>query len=505
MKVLLDTNIIIHREASKVINQDIGIVFNWLDKLRYDKYIHPVTVSELERNKDPRTVETMKIKIGQYNIIRNIAPGNAIIDAVSKQVDVTPNDLDDTKILNEVYADRVDILISEDNKIHKKAVMLGISSRVFKIDQFLEKVTGENPTLVDYKVLAIKQVDFAQVDLQDVFFDSFREDYKGFNIWFNRKSEETAYVCFSNGVLSAFLYIKVEEENENYSDITPAFKRIKRLKIGTLKVAHNGFKMGERLLKIIFDNALQYKVSEIYVTIFDKQEEQKRLIALLEEWGFIYHGLKSTSNGDERVYVKPYGRDMQANVQNPKLTFPFISRDTNKYIIKIETQYHTELFPDSIHTREDKTRYTDNEPHRNRISKVYISHSPDRYLTTGDLVLIYHIGITSPKRFSSTITTICIVESVVKYFSGFEDFYNACNRKTMIPKEDLMNHWWNKYPGNRPFVINLLAAHSLPTPKPTLNDLINLGIIKDIMNIPRGFIKIETNDFNKLLKFVYNK
>ena len=32
MKVLLDTNIIIHREASKVVNQDVGTLFKWLDK-----------------------------------------------------------------------------------------------------------------------------------------------------------------------------------------------------------------------------------------------------------------------------------------------------------------------------------------------------------------------------------------------------------------------------------------------------------------------------------------
>ena len=29
MKALLDTNIIIHREASKVINQDIGVLYRW--------------------------------------------------------------------------------------------------------------------------------------------------------------------------------------------------------------------------------------------------------------------------------------------------------------------------------------------------------------------------------------------------------------------------------------------------------------------------------------------
>ena len=122
------------------------------------------------------------------------------------------------------------ILISEDKKIHTKAQLLGIADKVFKIDQFLEKVTAENPILVDYKILAVQKIDFAQVHLQDTFFDSFREDYVGFDKWFDKKADEIAYVCHSNNILSAFLYIKVEDEKENYSDIEPNFKRKKRFK-----------------------------------------------------------------------------------------------------------------------------------------------------------------------------------------------------------------------------------------------------------------------------------
>lgn len=505
MKVLLDTNIIIHREASKVINQDIGILFFWIDKLKYSKYIHPATIEELNRNQDPQKVATMAVKTSSYNLIKNLAPTSETLEIVSRQIDTVANDINDTKILNEVFCDRVDILISEDKKIHTKAQLLGIGHKVFKIDQFLEKVTAENPELVNYSVLAVKQVDFAQVNLQDPFFDSFREDYPGFDKWFNKKADETAYVCYSSNTLSAFLYIKVEDENENYSDIEPTFKKKKRLKIGTLKVASNGFKIGERFLKIIFDNALQYNAAEIYVTIFNKRSEQLRLISLLEEWGFSYHGVKTSSAENELVYIKPFSKNNEVNIINPKLTFPFISRDTNKYIIRIEAQYHTELFPDSINTREDKTKYTDNEPHRNRISKVYISHSPDRDLRPGDIVLIYRIGETTPKKFSSTITTICIVESTKTHFVDFDDFYNSCNRKTMISKIDLEIKWWNRFKNYRPFIINLLSAHSLPTPKPTLNDLVTLGIVKDIMNMPKGFMRIDTVEFDKLLNFIYNK
>lgn len=505
MKVLLDTNIIIHREANRIYNLDIGQLFNWLDKLKYSKYIHPLTVEELNRYKDPTTLKTMNIKIESYNTLKHLAPLGEKIIQVSRTVDTLDNDSNDTQILNEVFENRVDILISEDKKIHIKAKLLGIDDRVFKIQNFLEKVTAENPELVNYKVLAVKKVDFAEVDIKDKFFDTFREDYTEFNEWFNTKAEEPCYVCYSEGNLTAFLFIKIEGKDEPYSNIQPVFDKKKRLKIGTLKVTGNGYKIGERFLKTIFDNANQYKVEEIYVTVFNKRPEQEQLIEMLEEWGFKHHGIKTTKNGIEQVYVRAFGKSLPVDVQNPKLTFPFFSRKTDKYIIKIEPVYHTELFPDSINTREDKAKYTENEPHRNRISKVYISHSQDRHLKSGDIILIYRMGETSPRKYSSTITTICIVENVKNNFNSFDEFFNACNRRTMISKEDLKTKWWDKNPKNRPFVVNFLYAHSLPTPKPTLHDLNVLGIIPDILNMPRGFIKISNEQFNTLVNFAYQK
>lgn len=503
MKILLDTNIIIHREANKIYKPEIGQLFKWIDNLKYTKYIHPLTVEEIERYRDKNALNTMSIKIESYNLLKHQAPLGEKILEVSKSVDNQENDINDTQILNEVYEGRVDLLISEDKKIHVKANMLGIANKVYKIESFLEKVISENPELVNYKVLAVEKVDFAEVDVKDSFFDSFRLDYSEFDTWFNSKSEEQCYVCYSDGNLSAFLYIKVEDENELYSNLNPIFVPKRRLKIGTLKVTSNGYKIGERFLKTIFDNAIQFKVQEIYVTLFTKRPEQEQLIEMLEEWGFVYHGLKTTKNGEEKVYVRPFSRESPVNLKNPKLTFPFLSRNTDKYIIKIEPQYHTELFPDSINTREDVRKYKENEPHRNRISKVYISHSQDRNLKSGDLLIIYRMGETKPKKYSSTVTTICIVENVQNNFSSFEDFFNACNRRTMISKKDLKTNWWDKNPKNRPFVVNFLFAHSLPTPKPTLDDLNKLGIIPDILNMPRGFIKITNEQFNVLIKFAY--
>ena len=279
MKVLLDTNIIIERESTKINQKGIGSLFYWLDKLKYTKCLHSLTLNEIKKHKDKKVKEIFKIKLESYVVLKTEAPINLELEKISKKIDKTDNDINDTKLLNEVINKRVDILITEDKSIHKKAELFGIGSKIFRIESFLEKANAENPDFVEYKNLSAKKRLFGELSIEDPFFDSLREDYEGFNEWFNRKAEDTVYVCTaSNGEILAFLYIKKEVENEDYSSegkkIEPPFSKKKRLKIGTFKVISNGHKLGERFLKIIFDNALRQKVDEIYVTIFKESEEK---------------------------------------------------------------------------------------------------------------------------------------------------------------------------------------------------------------------------------------
>ncbi len=504
MRILLDTNIIIHREASRVINADIGYLFQWLDKLKCTKCIHPITVEELNRNNDPDTVKTMNIKIANYFLLKTQAPFEGAIAEVSSKIDITPNDISDSRILNEVYCGRVDVLISEDKKIHEKASLLGVAEKVFKIDSFLEKVTAEHPELVDYKILAVKKLYFGEINLQDPFFDSFREDYQSppFDDWFKKKADEISYVCFQNDVLSAFLFIKVEGEEENYSEISPPFIRKKRLKIGTFKVTSNGYKIGERFLKIVFDNALKQKVSEIYVTIFDKRPEQERLIALLEEWGFKFHGIKTGSNGNEKVYVKDFRRTSPVSHQNPKLTYPFLSKESNVFIVPIYPAYHTELFPDSILNTESPKDFIENEPHRNALSKVYISRSHERNLNGGDLIVFYRTGVPGNAIHTGVVTTVGIIESVVLDIQDEATFVALCRKRSVFTDEELMAHW-NYSPSNRPFIVNFIYAFSYPK-RPNLKWLNENGVIPDIRDMPRGFRKITREDFLNIAKYSFN-
>ena len=492
MRILLDTNILIHREANRVINEDIGILFAWFDKLQYEKCIHPLSLHEIRKYKDQDTVKTIEAKIKNYSLLKTEAPESDEIQVIRDKYDQDENDEIDTSLLKEVYNDRVSYLITEDRKIHRKAIELGIDNLVFSIDGFLEKVTAENPELTDYKTLSVSKEYFGNIDETDIFFDSFRNDYQGFNKWFNSKSDEVVYICRADsGEIVAFLYIKVEGQHENYSDIEPAFSKSKRLKIGTFKVVSNGFKLGERFLKIVFDNALRNKVEEIYVTLFDYTDEQERLIGLLSDWGFCKFGIKHTPTGDEQVYVKDFYPTPDQEI--PKNTYPFIDKDRRYFIVPIYPKYHTELFPDSILNNESPNDFIENQPHRNAIQKVYISRSYFKKLKPGDIIVFYRTG----GYHKGVVTTIGVVDNIFTNISDENEFISLCRKRSVFSDKQLAEHW-NYNQRNRPFVVDFLYLYSLPK-RPNLKSLIDMGIIRDTSSVPRSFEEITRNQFKLIL------
>lgn len=499
MKALLDTNIIIHREAGRIFNQDIGILFKWLDKVKYQKCIHPVTIEEIEKNPNQITVETFKIKLESYEQLFKTAPVSEEVKAVSAKYDVNENDKNDTILLNEVFVGRVDLLISEDKKIHIKANALNIADKVFTINTFLEKIYAENPELVKYQVLGVQQKLFGELDLNDPFFDTLKEDYSGFDKWFNKKANEKAYVTTNseNGKLLSFLFIKTENKDESYIDHNPAFLPKKRLKVGTFKVVSNGVRLGERFMKIIFDNALAQKVEEIYVTIFNKREEQNRLIALLEDWGFVLYGKKG--NNDELVYVRDFSPKF--NIENPKLTYPFVSLASNVFLVPIYPEYHTELLPDSYLNTESPQDFIEHEPHRNALSKVYICRSIERDIKKGDVIIFYRTAEQGKSGYySSVITTIAIVEEKIDNILDEKDFIAKCRKRSVFRNEELIKYWdWN--PKYRPFIINFLYVYSFQLGKRmNRKTLLDLGILSGNENELRGLKRINRENFLTILK-----
>jgi predicted nucleic acid-binding protein len=493
MRVLLDTNVLIHREAAVVVHQSIGPLFNWLDKLHCEKCVHSGSQTEIAKHQDPKVRSAFAAKLVSYNVLKTLAPVGPEIQAILDR-DPKDNSRVDTLLLNEVFCHRVDFLITEDRGLARKAEGLGIGDRVFTIEAFLEKVNAENPALADYKVLSVRKLFFGQVPVNQAFFDSFRADYGGhaFAAWFNKKSDEPAYCCFDENRLVAFLYLKIEGPDEHYSDIQPALAPARRLKIGTFKVELNGYKLGERFLKIVFDNALRQRADEIYVTIFDRTVEQQRLISLLEEFGFVRHGVKKNQYGDEWVYVRRF--QPASDLADPKLTFPYVSRQSRVFLVPIYPQYHTDLLPDSILKTEEAADFEDPEPHRNAIKKVYVSRSYFRDLQRGDVIVFYRTG----GYHKAVVTTVGIVEGIYRNIQDEDQFVRLCRKRSVFTDDELRAQWRYK-PHDKPFIVGFLYCYAFPK-RPTMKDLIDNGVIKDVNSAPRGFEQISADQFGSILK-----
>lgn len=494
MKVLLDTNIVIHRENVKVSNPSIGLLFYWLDKLHYEKCVHPWSVEELKSYKDKNMQELYETRLPAYTILKSVSVPQEEFLAQLPKVE-SANDKIDHQLLCEVFNSRVDLLITEDRKLREKAQKFGIGQKVYSINEFVSEKTEEFPELISYKMLSVKRELFGDIDLNDVFFDSLKEAYPDFISWFNKKSEEEAYVCRTDeGVIKGFLYIKTEDQSENYSSIEPIFLPKKRLKVGTFKVDASGFRLGERFIKIIFDNALYRKVDEIYVTFFEDSPNLDALKGLLETWGFVRHGIKHSYGKEETVFVKKLG------VMNPEMSaknnFPNMQFGKQKFILPIMAKYHTSLLPDSILKTEKQINFMGPDAQKYALQKVYISWAPERNINPGDLILFYRMGEEgSNKKYSSVLTTLGMVDRIYYNFKTKDDFLSHCQNRSVFSKDDL-DYFWNQHRGNL-MVLKFVFVKSLKN-RLTLDYLHQLGVVEPPKG-PRPFMRISDDIFKQIL------
>lgn len=496
MRALLDTNIVIHRENKRVSNYSIGHLYRWLEKLKYDKIIHPYSISEIEQYKDPEVQEVLEVKLDSYNVIQTVVDPSAEFLQLIGIPEKTPNDSIDNTLLYELYLGRVDILITEDRRLREKANKIGIGDRVFSINAFISKATAENPALIEYKILAVKKILFGLVDVNDSFFDSFRLAYNGFNSWFMRKCDEEAYICKNDvGNILGFLYIKTEGPDENYSDMHPSFVPKRRLKVGTFKVESTGFRLGERFMKIIFDNALQRNVDEIYITMFTDREELYALYELATRWGFTKYGVKFSAGKEETVLVKPMKKYISE--LSSRENFPNIRFDCKKFILPIYPQYHTTLLPDSKLNNENEVDFLGHEPHRYALQKVYISWAFDNGVKPGDLILFYRTGPEgSNKKYTSVVSTVALVDEIISNIKSESELLHLCQNRSVFSTEDLKRFWVGHRYNLK--ILKFIFVKSL-SKKLTLGYFWEHDIIPAPTG-PRSFMRLTDDQFRMILR-----
>lgn len=282
---------------------------------------------------------------------------------------------------------------------------------------------------------------FKELPLDDPFFDSLKLGYAEFPQWVAKKADEDVYVVDDGTSLSGMIYLKPEDGP--VTDVAPNLPNGRWLKVGTLKIEGKGTKLGERVIKKIFDTAIDANATGIYVTVFDVH---KNLIKLFTRYGFEKVGTKTTDNGTENVYV----RSLVDHADDMLKSYPFVRVNGNhQWLLAVYPQYHSRLLPDSILNNESKEIVQD-VSHTNTIHKIYIGKLSLTRMKKGDAVIMYRTSDKkAPAFYRSVATSICIVEETKrrKDFASVDAFLEYCKPHSVFSEDELRDMYatWNRF------------------------------------------------------------
>lgn len=485
IKVLLDTNIIVYRESDNVYKERIGELFKIIDNNPdMYKYIHPIIKQELLQNFHNEKRDLLLDRLTSYNVLNSSRNVDYKLKTITSPLNKTDNDQIDDIILNELYIGKVDFLVTEDKKIKEKSILLGIGHKVMNINEFIFSNKAEKS--INHNILDIYKVKFGDLDINDPFFDSLKNDYPGFLSWYEKKRQEDVYCYKEQNRILGLLFLKNEEpELEDYSDIKPPMKKNRKLKISTFKVEISGKKIGERFMKIIFDQALFSMVDEIYVTIYDNDEKKINLIRYFEKFGFQYYGKKN----NELVYIRSMKKFFDSDY--PLKSYPYFKRNNDTFIIPIKPKYHTYLLPDSILHRE--TYNNIHMPVEYAINKYYITNCGWLEIPKiGDNIVFYRSKQEGAiAKYSSVLTTIGIVTNIFIPRNSQELIDKVSGRTVYDENELRITYSKNTYVIEFAYITTLDKKLNYDFCKAN-------GILDDA---PRGVLKIDNIKFQKILEF----
>lgn len=434
MKILIDTNILIHLEDYKVISEDFAQFYRLAISNNCKILYHPLAVpKDLNRDKDVDRKNITQSKLQKYERLADYSKPDEIFNTT---VDCkNENDEIDNLQLYQVNKNYVDYFVTEDKGIHSKAKKAGIQEKVLKITEALN-LLEENFTIKIPSHPILKEHSIREIEdkFSDTFFDSLREDYGGdiFNAWL-KKCVEKNRKCYTLQIeehLHAILIYNVEKTEDH--QIEGIYEKV--LKICTLKVADTAFgiKLGELFINKMFEYCIEQKINYLYLTVYEKQTH---LIELLVKFGFYKNVFNNNLGVEEIRMIKSLDKSKIKRQENSIENHPFYfdNKEVSKYAIPIRPDYYSKLFKDGKLRNPslfDSTFDSINEIQGNTIIKAYISSSKTVKLKQGDILFFY------ASQNSKAIEPVGILESI-KIVDKFDDLWEIVKKKTVFSQTDL--------------------------------------------------------------------
>jgi hypothetical protein len=292
----------------------------------------------------------------------------------------------DCLFLTAVEADAVDYLVTDDLGIHQKAKKIGLQERVvFSVDAIalLEALFPSHFTPPP----AVQSVLAYALDSDDPIFQSFRADYPGFDTWLVKCKREHRQAwtikTYDSQLLQGFSIVN-EEKGLEYEIPKPA------LKICSFKISENsrGSRLGELLLKPIFDYAKVNNYASIFVETYAKQVE---LVNMLMSLGF--EKFQECSRKKEIVLFKRMLFQEEEKEALSPLEFhikfgPHVANfdGIQAFIVPITPRYHEILMPE---IEGQLNLLPGSHAPGNGIKKAYLCKAGIRKMQPGDLIFFY--------------------------------------------------------------------------------------------------------------------
>lgn len=449
MKIIFDTNILIHIEDPKELSPNLQDLLNIIRKYGHKIFIHPASLKDINNDKDVQRRRIILSKLKGYPLIE--LPPRPIDDFLSMMgASSSSNEINDNEILFAIQKNAADILITEDYGLYKKANRVDLDDRVLSIDSALDYFNNLYARRVPKHAL-LKEDFLHNIDIEDTFFDSLKKEYE-FRKWFSDKSIEgrKCWVYHEDYHIKALLILK--EENE-LIDTSPPIPARRRLKIATLKSDLPGFKLGELFLKMAFQYCIGNQILETYLTHFRKEDDA--LINLIESYGFETAGFLKKNN--EEVLIKkliPIENKLSA-LDISKKYYPSFkdSPDIKKFLIPIIPKYHDRLFPDFKQRQMRITEYSEMNIPGNAIRKAYLSSSKIKKMRAGDILLFYR------SQDLKAVTAIGVVDQKPVHSNEVDEVVGIVGKRSVYPYDEI------KKMTQKPVLVTMFRHH-LFLPKP---------------------------------------
>lgn len=432
MRILIDTNILIHLEDNKVINDQFAKFYQLAISNKCDVYYHPACLRDVKKDKDLQRQSITLSKLNKYAQMPDPAtPSAAFITLVGQKND---HDEIDNQHLYQVQKGYVDYFITEDKGIYTKAKKINLEGKVISVSDGL-KLLQEKYTLIIPQHPLLQECSTREIEkeLSDGFFDSLRENYSGFNKWFIEKCAKQNRYCYVLRIDSKVSAILVFHQEKSSEHNLPGIN-YDAMKMCTLKVAETvfGYRLGELFLNKMFEMCIKRKINQLYLTVF---QHHTHLIALLEKYGFVKYEFKNKDGLDELRMIKSLVKSEYVSKAQAIAAHPFYvdGSDINKFVVPIDPKFYNTLFKDGMFRQRnlfDDTADALNEIEGNTISKAYLCKSKRKNMKAGDLLFFYG------SKTIKSIEPVGVLDEVV-YTKDIEEIKKLVRRKTVYSDVDL--------------------------------------------------------------------